>query len=219
MTADSRPRAGRGAGTDRRPCARRRPRAQAHTLEAVAAAGLLLASVLFALQATALTPLSASTSSQSLESQGAQAADGVLAAAAANGSLDRSLRYVNASNGTFHDTGRRGYYVSGGPPTALGTVLNRTLHQRGYAYNVNVHYVSVGGERRTEQLVHFGAPTDQASAVSRTVTLYDDDPLLDADGEPTNTTLADAETFYAPDRSPTSRLYAVVRVEVVVWRL
>jgi len=57
-------------------------RAQAHTLEAFAAAILLVAALTFALQATAVTPLSASTSNQHIENQQRAVATDLLATSA-----------------------------------------------------------------------------------------------------------------------------------------
>jgi len=48
---------------------------------------LLLASVLFALQVTAVTPLTGSTSSQHIENQQASLAEGLLATQVENGSI------------------------------------------------------------------------------------------------------------------------------------
>lgn len=196
-------------------------RAQAHTLEGVAAAMVVLASVLFALQVTAVTPLTASTASQHIENQQAAQAAGVLAAAAADGSLSRTLRYWNATGGNFHDVDYDGRYVGGGPPTPFGHDLNRTFRDRGIAFNVNVYYLTGAGRER-RRLVYLGQPSDHAAVARRSVTLTDDQVLYDSALEPTSTTLADANAdsaFYAPDASPDSGLYNVVVVEVVAWRM
>ena len=62
-------------------------RGQAHTLEAFAAAILIVVGLTFALQATAVTPLSASTSNQHLENQQRAVATDLLETSAANGDL------------------------------------------------------------------------------------------------------------------------------------
>lgn len=194
-------------------------RAQAFTMEAVTASLLLLAAVVFALQTTALTPLSASTSNQYVHDQQAAVAAGVLDGAVANGTLRPALLYWNDTGGQFHRTGDDGTYHNGGPPTAFGRSLNRSFGSRSIAFNVNVLYVSSSGALRTEQLVRLGSPSDNAVRTTRTVTLTDDDVLYAPDGTPTDTTLANASTFYAPDAAPDSPVYNVVRVEVVVWRI
>ncbi|WP_101296509.1 DUF7288 family protein [Halegenticoccus soli] len=195
-------------------------RAQAHTLEAITAAALLLASVVFALQVTAVTPLTASTSSQHIENQHGALAEGVLLAAEENGTLKPTLLY-GSSAGTYHGTNYRGAYTHGGPPTDFGRALNGTFGDAGVAFNVNVHYLEdAGGTVETRRMVYFGQPSDHAVSATRTVTLYDDDVRYDESERPTTTTLAAMDGFYAAsDTAPNSPVFNVVAVEVVVWRM
>ncbi|QKY19360.1 hypothetical protein B4589_002830 [Halolamina sp. CBA1230] len=200
-------------------------RGQARALEAITAGMLLLASLAFALQVTAVTPLTGSTSSQHIENQQAKIAEGVLAAEAENGTVVPTLLAWNES-GHF-DGAEFGGFHGGGPPTAFGNVLDRTLRERNIAFNVNVFYVTSDGERnrRPLQLVDLGSPSDHASTATRSFTLYDDDVLHDIDesterAEPTDTTLGEEDgNYFAPDIDGDSRLYNVVEVEVVVWRM
>lgn len=194
-------------------------RAQAHTLEAFAAGMLLLGSVIFALQVTTVTPLTASTASQHIENQQGAVANGVLATAAENGNLRPAVLYWNASGGEFHGAPVKGTYPLGGPPLPFGQTLNETFSGRGIAFNVNVEYLDTGRNVRTEEMVRLGTPSDNAVVAARTVTLYDDDVLYDPSGEPTDTTLNETASFYAPDAAPNSSVYNVIRVEVVVWRM
>ncbi|MFB6219984.1 MAG: hypothetical protein ABEH90_00975 [Halolamina sp.] len=190
-------------------------RGQAHTLEAVAAAMLLLASVLFALQVTAVTPLTGSTSSQHIENQQAALAEGVLAAEAENGTVVPTLLYWNASQSSFRNTS--GFYRSAGPPTTFGAVLNKTLGDRNIAFDVSIYYARTNGEREKRPLVDLGEPSDHASTASRMFTLYDDDRIIAANGSELGTL---SETnYFAPDVAPNNRVYNVVEVEVVVWRM
>ena len=201
-------------------------RAQAHTLEALAAAAVLLASVGFALQVTAVTPLTASTSSQHIENQEGAVAAGVLAAAEENGTLRETVLYWNASGRQFWDADFHGRYVNAGPPTAFGGTLDRAFLDRGIAVNVDLYFVQPDGDRRHRRLVHLGQPTEHAVTASRTVTLYDDDRLYRSNGssvEPYGKTLTQVaadpdEGFYAPDAAA-SGVYNVVEVEVTVWRM
>lgn len=193
-------------------------RGQVITLEAFLAAALVLASVVFALQVTAVTPMSASTSNERIESQQGRLAAGALDAAVQNGSLGPTIRYWNDSGASFHGAGQRGFYRNGAPATAFGDLLERVLRERSIAFNVDIQYVTREGALRQQELVHVGTPSDNVASVSRTVTLFDDDRLYDASGSRTNTTLAGASNFYAPDASPDSPVYNVVRVEVTVWR-
>jgi len=192
-------------------------RGQAHTLEGIIAGLLVLSSIVFALQVTAVTPLSASTSSQHIQNQQRAASAGVLASAAESGALERTALYWDESGPSFHDTGPRGRYASA-PPTEFGTLLEETFDRRGIAYNVYVTFAIPGDDQRRIQMVYQGAPSDSAVRVSHTVTLTDDAALRAADGTPTTTNVSETDSFYAPDVSRTG-LYNVLSVEVVVWRI
>lgn len=194
-------------------------RGQAHTLEAFTASVLLLASVVFALQVTAVTPLTASTSSQHIENQQAGVARGVLDSATANGTLKPALLYWSDSAGRFHGASSRGYTLGGPPGFAFGEMLNRTFRDRGIAVDVDVTYLTADRDRRTQMMVNFGQASSHAVTARRTVTLYDDDVLYAADGQPTDVTLEAADSFYAPDAASGSDVYNVVVVEVTVWRM
>lgn len=194
-------------------------RGQAHTLEAVAAGLIVLASVIFALQVTAVTPLSSSTSSQHIETQQARMAEGILVSELENGTIKPTLLYWNSSSSRFHNASRDGYN-SGGPPTPFGGVLNRTFLDRGYAVNVNLYYPDGDGNRQLEKLVNLGDPSDNAASASRTVTIYDDANLRDADLDETDETVTNSSSsHFAGDFDDSSELFTVVDVEVVVWRM
>ncbi|AFK18882.2 hypothetical protein HFX_1168 [Haloferax mediterranei ATCC 33500] len=206
-------------------------RAQAHALEAFVAATVLLASVTFALQVTAVTPLTASTSSQHIENQQAAVADGILTAAAENGTLKRTVLFTHPENGSFYDSGAEGYYVDGGPPTSFGAMLDQSFLERGIAFNVYVHYLRDREVRRTTRLVYMGDPSDHAVSRTRLVSLDDNDTLYKPGTGPggadravrsrdTLRSVDDAadETYFVQDGS-SGPLYALVNVEVVVWRM
>lgn len=191
-------------------------RGQAHTLEGIAAALLILSSVVFALQVTAVTPLTASTASQHVETQYRGASQGVLASAAADDLLRPTLLYWDATNATFYDATIDGYYVEG-PPTAFGTFLEDTYDEAGVAYNVDLTYVAADGSLRQRELVHGGEPSDTAVTATRTVALYDADRLRTRSHGRSNETVSDV-AYFAPDAYD-GHLYNVVVVEVTVWRM
>lgn len=193
-------------------------RAQAHTLEGIAAALLVLMGLFLALQAVTTTPSTASTANQYLGKQAENAAEGVLVAADEEDSLRGTVLYWNDSEHRFHDVSGRGYYLGRGPPTRFGRLLNRSFAPRRIAFNVNLHYVKQSGSRGHRRLVYSGHPNEDAVTASRSVTLYDDDRLRDADGERTDATVSEASQFFVPDAAPNASLYNVVEVEVVVWR-
>jgi hypothetical protein len=194
-------------------------RGQAHTLEAVTAAMILVSALVFALQVTAVTPLTGSTSSQHIENQQAAVAEGVLAAADENDTLAATLLYWNESSGRWHGATSDGY-VQGAPPTAFGNVLERTFLERGIAFDLSLYYVDANGERQREPIVDLGEPSDHASTVRRLVTLSDEDPIRAPNQSPTGTTLDDAAYLDGlSDADENQSLYSVVEVEIVVWRM
>jgi hypothetical protein len=208
-----------------RPCDRD-GRGQAYALEAVVASLILLSGLVFALQATAVTPLSASTSSQHIENQQAATAEGVLAAAAENGSIRVAVLNWNDGDGKFHGAEPdQSYHTNDAPDNEFGTLLSRAFDGRGIVFNVYVHYGvdrdddGVVEELQSRRMVYRGEPTDNAAAATRAVTLYDDDVLHDASSNPTGPTIS-GTNFYADDvaTGPNSPVYNVVTVEVVVWR-
>jgi hypothetical protein len=193
-------------------------RAMAHTLEAFTAALLVVSGVVFALQATAVTPLTASTSNQHVENQQQATAADLLAAGDAEGSLRTAVLYWNASGDRFAGASEDGYR-NGGPPTALGAALNETfgnLTSGGgrVAYDVFVDYRTPGGDARRQTMVYMGSPSDNAVVATRTVAVFDGDRRT-APGA--NGTVADG--FYAPDAAPNATLYNVLEVHVVVWKM
>lgn len=200
-------------------------RAQAHTLEGVAAALLVVATVAFTIQATAVTPLTASTASQHIETQHERVASGLLETERANGNLSRTLRYWNGSAASFTNASNDGYYVGDPPGASFLLAVEETFGDRAVAYNVNAYYVGPDGERRVRRLAFHGQPSADAVAATRLVTLYDNQSVTARDGtrfEPTAKTLADVdaadgERYFAPNAP--GHAYAVVQVEVVVWRM
>jgi hypothetical protein len=200
-------------------------RAQALTLEAVVAALLLLSSVVFALQVTAVTPLSASTSSQQIESQLGASAEGVLAASVADGSLRRAILSYNESAAAFVGAdGESGEYRSDPPENVFGQRLGWAFDDRGIAYNVYLTYRSGEGSGQ-RRFIYRGQPSDNAVVATTNLVLTDGTALYnDSDGdgraEARPTTLADLPDgrFYARNQSGTE-FYNVVRVEVVAWRI
>jgi hypothetical protein len=172
------------------------------------------------MQATAVTPLTASTSNQHIENQHRAAASDVLTTAAENGTLLPAVTYWNPSERTFVGAADRGFHENGGPPNALGSALNETFGNfstpgRRIAYNVYVRYRLPDNNTRRQTMVYMGAPSDNAASASRTVALTDDAPL----SGPSDGTVSQSANFYAPDAAPNATLYNVMEVRIVVWQM
>ncbi len=195
-------------------------RGQAITLEAIAAGLILLSSVVFALQMTAVTPLSASTSSQHIENQLEASAEGVLATSVEDGSLKRAILFYNESSSEFINATDDGY--SGSPPdNAFGDRLQWAFDRRGIAYNIRITYKEGNGR----WLYYRGEPSDNAVTASTFVVITDDTPMYndtDNDGvaEPRSVNVSETlpGSSYMSDVS-SGELYNVARIEVTVWRI
>lgn len=194
-------------------------RAQAHTLEGVVASLVLLSGLVFALQVTAVTPLSASTSNQFIENQQQSTAEGILATAEETGALERAVLFWDADANTFHNVTGDGVYVTGGPPNEFGEMLNRTFDGEGVAFNVYLTYVDRSDRLTRIRMVYRGEPSDNAVTASRLVTISDDDPIYDHQGIATGTNVSEASGLYMPDTDGGTGVYNVVKVEVVAWRM
>lgn len=223
-------------------------RGQAFTLEGIVAGLVVLSGLVFAFQATAITPLSASTSNQFIESQQVGSARGVLATAAEEPAGDRDSPLKRAvlfwgdedGDGTreFHCANNDPYFtdapdlsacgLSAGdefagsfPPNEFGAVLDRAFGT-GVGTNVILEFRTPSGEFESQRMVYEGEPSDNAVRVSTFVTVYDTDEVYASDGTRSGDTVTSgAAAFYAPDAHPGAdeALYNVIRVEVVVWRI
>jgi hypothetical protein len=196
-------------------------RGQAHTVEAFIAAMLLITGLLFAMQATAVTPLSASTSNQHIENQQRALTGDLLSTAAEDGSLAEAVLYWNTSSGAFEGSQSVGYYTDSGSQNEFLASLNQTLADRRIAYNVRVRYHNTTGTPsvKTRKMVEMGRPSDNAVTASRTVTLYDETNLTASDTR----SLADVAagggaSFYAPN-ADSGLVYNRVEVRITTWRM
>ena len=196
-------------------------RAQAHTLEAFVAALILVAGLVFAAQATAVTPLSASTSNQHIENQHRALAQDLLSTTAEDGSLHAAVVYWEGEENGFVGTHTdRRYYTE--TPTGAQHPLASALevfNDNHLAYNIDLTYRD--GESGTEEIrmVEMGSPSDNAVAATRSVALYDSTGVSGGTNAGTTLDELDDGAFYAADVDPDSQLYNVVEVRIVVWRL
>lgn len=197
-------------------------RAQAHTLEAFTAALLLVTGAIFALQATAVTPLSTSTSNQYVENQERTMAEDLLAISAEDGTLKFALLDWNTSTNLWADVGDPGFFTGGGPPNEFGQRLDDAFLADRIAFNVYVIHRTADGSVVQDRLVFMGAPSDNAIVASQLVVVFDDDELTG----PSDETVASAATdgnFYAEDAftgsMANSTVFNVMEVRIVAWEM
>jgi len=211
------------------------PRAQVFTLEGVFAALVVVAGLVFALQAVVLTPSASGADAAGVDDAQVRS---VLEAAGERDALRESLLFWNATvferggrafvAGFYNSTGNRTYYTGtefNESQGRLAAMLDRSFGESVSANVVVTYRNESGAPNGTFPILLNGAPGSNAARASTTVTLYDSDRLVEnaTTGARTTRTVATAEresdlAFYAPDAYPESDLYNVLEVEVVVWR-
>lgn len=194
-------------------------RAQTVTLEAVVASLLIIAAVAFALQAVAISSNTADVGDAETRAQHSGIAQGILDRAAENGQLRTTIVYWDEERQEFlGEPDEDGFFRGTTPNTTFGAALE-SLEQQHRTVNVRLTYLNETGELASQPLVESGTPPTDAIRVSRTVTLYEDTPLVDKnESARENATLAVVEEdFFAPNAAPDDHIYNVIRVEVVIW--
>jgi hypothetical protein len=209
-------------------------RGQAFTLEGFVASIVLLSAVLFALQATVITPTSGGQVSESTRGQLSTEASDLMDALADDPETNfaNAIRRWDATGQVFDGAvdDSSGYGSEGPPPELFDEAFEETFTERGYTYNLVFHYrggnvsdLNDGGG--TLALVYRGPPAPDAVSVSQTVTLFDnttldqevnndDRQLWEYDTDPSD---GDDGYFPIPDAAPRSPLYNVVEVRLTVW--
>jgi len=182
----------------------------------------MLSSLIFALQMTAVTPLSASTSSQHIENQQQAAGEGALSAAASQGVLKPAILYWNTTIEQYHckqtPCQRTDPYYTSTAPNGFGDILTQAFNANGIAYNVQFRYQTREGGTATDTYIYSGVATDNAVTATRTVILRDDDTLYDAEGRPTDTQIGDSMVNHTI-KDTGGNIYNTVRIEVIAWRI
>lgn len=205
-------------------------RGQAHALEGVMAAMLVVIAVVLAYQAIVLTPTTAGTVDRDVKSHLGTRAGDVLTAAGDDGSLSRIVRYWNASgnNGTGTFVGADGQAESGYtflPQSEFRQVLG-TLTDNGYAVNIYLESRVRGENSDTARyvLLKQGEPSSNAGVASRTVTLYDhqrqtrwNGTALEGNENTRRLGELGGNDYFADDLDDDSPIYNVVTVRVEVW--
>lgn len=189
-------------------------KAQLHTLEGVAAATILLLVIIYAIDATSMTPLTSSTSNVHVESELRVLGQDIL------NTLDYAEPGYNSSlkndiitwDGNEYIWSGSNYLIKGGTSpltnSSLATILNTTLIKQGIAHNVELTYI----EKSTllpnnRNMIYNGDPSTSAVIVSRKIVLQD----AEAPTNPNN-------PMYGKDIDPSTGLFNIVEVKLVLWR-
>lgn len=206
----------------------RSDRGQAFTLEGVIGGLIVLIGLLFALQATVITPTTGGAIDDETRDQLRQQAGDILVVTANNGTRDLSyyLRYWDPDTRTFYGAQRPAVgYGDEGPPGAFGSILDAMFSQRGRRYNLLLRYRGNASptEAGIQRMVYQGPPAEHAVTATYTITLYDDQTLTGPKSTSrelwqydTNASDNDDSFYPIPDvvKGP---VYNVVEVRLVVW--
>jgi hypothetical protein len=193
-------------------------KAQLHTLEGVAAATLILLVIIYAIDATSITPLTTSTSNAHVESELMTMGQDIL------NTLDYEepgynsqlkIDILNWSGYQYVWTGNDyiengGYYPLNN--SSLAQNLKLTLVSQGIAHRVDVVYLltntnNITGTSAPETMINAGEPSDNAVVISRKIVLQN----TDKDNPLNNSQIRDIDT--------TSNLYNIVDIRLILWRI
>ena len=192
-------------------------RGQAFTLEAVLAALIVIAGLVFALQAVTVTPSSTGSTAAPVDNE---RLNSVLAESADSGALKRAV--LAWDDGFKGVSGPEDYYVDGFPSNDFGNALDQAVSPS-VAVNVIVHFRTGPDTVKSQRMVYNGQPGDGTVRAESTVAVYEKDRLHDATGSPQTpeTMVKDAGIYPGLDASHSSfhpsDLYSVLKVEVTAW--
>lgn len=190
--------------------------AQMHTLEAVMASTIMVMVIVFAVQATSLTPLTSSTANAHIEAQLQTIGQDMLSA------LDHS-QYDQRSNlkkdilnwnGDEHAWSGESYESRANASISLNSsmedMFTYILISRGIAHNVQFSHMSDTGRFSSIFYIYNGDPSDNAVIVSRKVLLSNPD-IGNTSTFQTNTGIIDIDD--------TTDLYNIIDVKLILWRM
>ncbi|MDP2216231.1 MAG: hypothetical protein Q8J68_02950 [Methanolobus sp.] len=190
--------------------------AQMHTLEAIIASLIMVAIIIFTVQATSLTPLTSSTANAHIEAQLQAMGQDMLnalsySAYGQNSNLTNDVLKWDGEqyvwNGTTYRTVRNpGYELQ---DSSLAHTLEFIAVKRGIAHNVHFSWVDEEGVTMSRRYIYNGDPSNNAVVISKRVHLSDFD---------VGNTTEFAARSGIPDADPTD-FYNIVNVKMTLWRM
>ncbi|CAG1002609.1 hypothetical protein METP3_03452 [Methanosarcinales archaeon] len=188
---------------------------QMHTLEGVAAATIMLLVIVYAIDATSMTPLTSSTANVHVETELQVLGQDILGALdyAEPGYNSKLKNDVLEWNGKQYIWNGTKYMEKGNAVDQsnlnnnLTNYLNSTLISQGIAHSVELTYLTANGNTLfTQNMIYNGNPSDNAMIVSRKIVLHNsDNPNKD------NSLLIDID--------PSTDFYNIVDVKLILWRM
>ena len=192
-------------------------KAQMHTLEGVAAATIMLLVIVYAIDATSMTPLTSSTANVHVETELQVIGQDILGALdyAEPGYNSKLKNDVLTWNGSEYTWNGNSYSEKFNASNILDNNLtkifnnNATLIGQGIAHNVELTFLANNGTTYiTQRMIYNGDPSENAVVISRKIALHDGDiNKLKYPNNPIN------------DIDPSTNLYNIVDVKLILWRM
>jgi hypothetical protein len=192
-------------------------KAQLHTLEGVAAASIMLIVIIYAIDATSMTPLTASTSSVHVEAELRAMGQDIfnILDYAEPGYISKLKMDIAAWDGKEYIWSGSNYTVKGtanvtGNLTNITELLNATLIRKGTAHNLDVVFLSCRPDNTTYpvnvKIIFNGDPSNNAVIISRKIVLQDTDINTNYSGP-------------IEDIDPYSNFRNIVDIKLTLWRM
>lgn len=191
-------------------------KAQMHTLEGVAAATIMLLVIVYAIEATSMTPLTSSTANVHVETELQVLGQDILGVLdyAEPGYNSKLKNDVLTWNGSGYIWSATNYTEKDRPVNLtnnLTNILNATLIGQGIAHNVEIAFLdnsTLMPSSTAPYMIYNGDPSENAVIVSRKIVLHDGD--INKTNLPNNP---------INDIDPSTNLYNIVDVKLVLWRM
>ena len=194
-------------------------KAQLHTLEGIGAATIMLLVVIYAIDATSLTPQTSSTASVHIENELQYLGQDILNTLdyAEPGYSSNLKNDVLNWDGSAYIWSGAAYLKKADNTQSLNNnitkILNATMVRRGIAHNVELTYLD-NSTSVTKNMIYNGDPSNNAVTVSRKIVLQNvGSNGDDKEGNNRNST----NPIMDMDRS--TNLYNIVQIRLILWRM
>lgn len=191
-------------------------RGQMYTLEGVAAATIMLLVIVYAIDATSMTPLTSSTANVHVETELQVLGQDILGAldyteSGHNSKLKNDVMVWNGKeytwNGTKYMEKGNASYSQNNLTNNLTNYLNPTLIAHGIAHNVELTFFTYNETYLyTQRMIYNGNPSDNAVIVSRKIVLHNSDS-------------SGNNNILLTDIDPSTDFYNIIDVKLVLWRM
>ncbi|MDK2892706.1 hypothetical protein [Methanohalophilus sp.] len=190
--------------------------AQLNTLEGIIAATIMIGVLVFAVQATSLTPLTSSTANAHVETQLNSLGQDIITSLdhssyKQDSDLKKAILAWNGDEYVWDST----HYVStdNASDTLEGPIqeiLEFAVTENGIVHNLGYTFMTLDGDSKTVYYIYNGDPSDNAVIISRKVLL-------------SNTDIANVATFEnatgIPDVDIATDYYNIIDVKLTMWRM